>query len=93
MKKIKIRGLVVAASWIFLAWGGIVAVKGVYDAFWGEPEANFFSPQKWDFISRHQWLTWTGFEITYGLACVGIALVLRAYAPLLPPYIERNTDK
>jgi hypothetical protein len=93
MKKIKIRGLVVSASGIFLSWGAIVEFKGIFDAFWGEPEANFYSPNKWDFISQKQWLTWSGFEIAYGLACAGIALLLWKYARLLPPYIERKSDK
>jgi hypothetical protein len=90
MKKIKIRGLALSAGWIFLIWGALVALKGFWDVFWGEPEANFYSSAKWEFISKHQWLTWSGFEITYGVACIGVAYLLRKYAQYLPDYIEKN---
>jgi len=90
MEKIKIRGLVFSAGWIFLAWGLLVAAKGFWDSFLGEPEANLFSPQKWEFVTKSQWLNWAGFEIAYGLACAALALVLRAYALQVPEYIERK---
>jgi hypothetical protein len=90
MEKIKIRGLVRSAGWIFLLWGAVIAVKGVRDILFGEPEANYFSPQKWEFISLQQWHTWSGFEIIYGLASVAIAIILWKYAPRLPEYIERT---
>ncbi|MBN1621216.1 MAG: hypothetical protein JW871_01345 [Endomicrobiales bacterium] len=90
MRKVKIRGLVRCAARIFLVWGSIVAIKGVWDVFWGEPEANLYSPNKWDFISQKQWLTWSGFEITYGLACVAISYILFKYAWRLPEYIEQS---
>lgn len=90
MQKVKIKGLAVSAGWIFVVWGTLVLIKGFYDLFWGEPEANYFSPQKWDFISQRQWLTWSGFEVTYGLACIGIAYLVREYAKRLPEYIERQ---
>ncbi|MBN1824398.1 MAG: hypothetical protein JW803_08775 [Endomicrobiales bacterium] len=93
MEKIKVRGLVRSAGWIFVAWGGLVAVKGFWDVFLGEPEANYYSLNKWDFVSQKQWLTWSGFEITYGLACVAIALVLWKYAPRLPEFIEKRKEK
>lgn len=90
MKKIKIRGLVNAAGWIFFAWGGIITVKGLYDMFWGEPEANFYSRVKWEFITQQQWLNWAGFELAYGLACAGIASLLWKYAKRTPEYITRQ---
>lgn len=93
MRKIKIRGLVISAFWMFLSWGVLVAAKGFYDAFRGEPEANRYSPRPWEFISQQQWLTWSGFEITYGLACAGIAVLLWRCAPYLPRCIERKSDK
>jgi hypothetical protein len=93
MRKIKIRGLVMSAFWMFLSWGMLVAAKGLYDAFWGEPEANYYSPHKWEFVSQSQWLTWSGFELAYGLACAGVAVLLWKYAPFLPQYIERKSDK
>jgi hypothetical protein len=93
MEKIKVRGLVLCASWIFFVWGLVVVIKGFYDSFLGEPEANYFSPHKWDFISRSQWFTWSGFEITYGFACIGMFLALRKYASQLPEYVERPVRK
>ena len=90
MKKIKIRGLVICSGWIFVVWGFVVSIKGFWDVFVGEPEANLYSPNKWEFISKKQWLTWSGFEITYGLACIAIAYVLWNYAKRLPEYIERS---
>lgn len=90
MEKIKIRGLVYCAGWIFIVWGSLVAIKGFWDIFWGEPEANLYSLNKWEFISQKQWLTWAGFEITYGLACIAVAYALWKYSKRLPEYIERN---
>ena len=90
MEKIKIRGLVFSAGWIFLTWGLIVTAKGFWDSFLGEPEANLYSQHKWEFITKSQWLNWAGFEITYGIACVLIAVVLRKYADRVPEYILRN---
>ena len=87
MKKIKIQGLAVIACWIFLVWGALITIKGFWDVFLGEPEANYYSPNKWDFISQKQWLTWSGFEITFGLACAGIAYLLWKYSRHLPKYI------
>jgi len=91
MEKKKIRGLVFGAGWIFLVWGIVVTIKGFWDSFLGEPEANLYSPHKWDFITQSQWLNWAGFEIAYGFACIFIALVLRSYARRLPEYIEVNS--
>lgn len=91
MEKVKIRGLVHSAGWIFFFWGCIVTLKGFRDAFIGEPEANLYSPAPWEFVSRHQWLTWAGFEITYGLACAGLAYILWKYARRLPEFIERQS--
>jgi len=89
MEKIKVRGLVRIAGWIFICWGAVAALKGFWDAFLGEPEANLYSPKPWEFISRNQWFTWAGFEITYGLACIAIAFLLWKYAVRLPEYMER----
>ena len=93
MEKIKIRGLYKISGWIFLCWGALVSAKGFYDCFWGEPEANLFSPNKWDFVSKKQWLTWSGFEIAFGLACVGLYYLLREYSKHLPEYIERKNEQ
>ncbi len=90
MEKVKIRGLVTSSGWLFLLWGVLVTLKGLWDVSLGEPEANLYSPQKWEFISRQQWFTWSGFEIAYGLACIGLALVLWNYAKRVPEYKERQ---
>ena len=91
MDKIKIRGLIYCSGWIFLIWGLIVTAKGFWDLFLGEPEANLYSPHKWEFITKSQWHNWSGFEVVYGLACVLIAVALRTYARNIPEYIERKT--
>ncbi len=88
MKKVKFRGLFVAAGWIFVLWGAAVAAKGVFDLFAGEPEANHFSPRPWEFVTRVQWANWAGFEVAYGLACAGAAFLLWKYAPRVPEYLE-----
>ncbi len=64
------------SSWIFRIWGALVSLKGFFDAAFGEPEANMFSPDKWDFISYNQWLRWSGFEITYGIFCFAFGYFL-----------------
>ena len=66
--------------------------KGFSDVCVGEPEANLFSPNKWDFVSKQQWFRWSGFEIAYGLACVGICLLLWKYSKFLPEFIERKMN-
>jgi len=93
MEKIKVRGLVYSAGWIFLSWGVIVIAKGLWDSFLGEPEANLFSPHKWEFITKSQWLNWAGFEIAYGAACLLLAYALLEYSKKLPEYIERNSKQ
>ncbi len=93
MEKIKIRGLLHIAGRIFFIWGVFVSLKGVWDAFIGEPEANYFSQHKWEFVTRQQWFTWSGFEIAYGAACILTALILFHYAKRLPLFIERQTTQ
>lgn len=88
-EKVKIRGLVSMSSWIFLFWGVLVAAKGLFDLFVGEPEANLYAPNAWDFVTRQQWLRYGGFELVYGLACVGAFWYLRRYARLLPETVDR----
>jgi hypothetical protein len=91
LEKIKIRGLVRSSGWIFGIGGGVAVLKGLWDVFVGEPEANYYSPHKWDFVTQQQWLTWSGFEIAYGAACIGIACLLWKYTERLPECIERNS--
>ena len=90
MEKVKIRGLVRIAGWIFIVWGALVTFKGFFDSFFGEPEANFYSPEKWQFVTQDQWLKWSGFEIAYGLAMVALGLVCWEAAKRLPEWIERE---
>lgn len=90
MEKIKIRGLLKNASIIFILWGVFVLVKGLWDLFIGEPEANMYSLNKWDFISMKQWLTWSWFEVIYGITCITIAYFLLKYSKRLPIYILRK---
>ena len=89
MEKIKIRGLAQLSSWILGGWGALVAVKGVYDLLWGEPEANLYAPAKWAFVTREQWLRYAGFELVYGLCLLALALSLRRYARFLPEWVSR----
>src|ERR1700722_10917074 len=86
---VKIRGLARLTAAIFAGWGGLVAFKGVWDLFKGEPEANLYAPQKWMFVTQDQWLRYAGFELAYGLACVGLAWYCVRWARRLPETIER----
>jgi hypothetical protein len=88
-EKVKIRGLAMLSSWIFLFWGAAVTAKGLYDLFAGEPEANLYAPEPWAFVTREQWLRYGGFEFVYGLACLGLFWYLRRYARFLPETVER----
>src|SRR4051812_18715695 len=89
-EKVAVRGLAFLAAWIFLAWGGLVCLKGLYDLVWGQPEANFYSPRPWDFVTRPQWARWSAFEAVYGLACAGLGWAARTYAGRLPEWVARE---
>ena len=86
---IKIKGLARLAAAIFAGWGGLVASKGLYDLFVGEPEANLFSSRPWEFISQAQWLRWSGFELAYGLACLGLSWYCLLWSRRLPETVKR----
>jgi hypothetical protein len=73
---IKIRGLARLAAAIFAGWGGLVAFKGLWDLFVGEPEA--------------QWLRYAGFELVYGLAAVGLAWFCWRWSRRLPETVRRS---
>ena len=90
METIKIRGLARLAAAIFAGWGGLVAFKGLWDLFVGEPEANLYAPQKWAFVTEAQWLRWSGFELVYGLACAGLAWYCLRWGRRLPETVERT---
>ena len=83
------RGLARIASAAFAAWGGLVVFKALYDLFIGEPEANRYAPEAWAFVTQEQWLRYGGFELCYGLACLGLAALLWRYSRFLPEWVER----
>ncbi|MDE2038912.1 MAG: hypothetical protein KGO96_11295 [Elusimicrobia bacterium] len=89
MEKIKIRGLPRIAGTLLCCWGAIVSVKALYDLFIGEPEANLYSPRKWQFVTQQQWLRYGGFELTYGFCCLALGWLLWRYSRFLPEFIER----
>ena len=89
MEKIKVRGLPRIASALLGAWGISVVLKALYDLFLGEPEANLYSAEKWQFVTQAQWLRYSGFELAYGLSCLALAWLLWRYARFLPEWIER----
>ena len=86
---IKIRGLARLTAAIFAGWGGLVALKGLWDMFVGEPEANLYAPTPWAFVTREQWLRWAGFELCYGLALVGLAWYCLRWGRRLPETVKR----
>ncbi|MBI5597490.1 MAG: hypothetical protein HY928_15480 [Elusimicrobia bacterium] len=90
MRKVKVRGLARLAAGLFAVWGGLVAPKGLYDLCLGQPEANLYSPQPWQFVTRAQWQRYAAFELLYGAACLGLAVYLWRYARFLPEWVERD---
>ena len=88
-EKVRIRGLARLGGSLLGAWGAVVTAKAVYDLFLGEPEANLYSPRPWDFVTQEQWLRYAGFELAYGLACLGLAWYAWNYARFLPEVVER----
>ncbi|MFA5138622.1 MAG: hypothetical protein WC728_05255 [Elusimicrobiota bacterium] len=83
-RRIKVRGLWRIAAWIFGLWACLVAPKGFYDLFWGEPEANLYAPSAWAFVTREQWARYARFELIYGLCLAALACWLWRYSRLLP---------
>ena len=86
--KVKVRGLALISAAMFCVWGAVVAPKGAYDLFWGEPEANLYAPRPWAFVTQEQWLRYAGFELAYGLACLGVAWFLFKYSRFLPETVS-----
>jgi hypothetical protein len=89
LEKVKIRGLAVISAFVLGLWGAVVSLKGLYDLFAGEPDANLYSAQKWQFVTQEQWLRYGGFELAYGLACAALAYALWRYSRFLPEVVER----
>jgi hypothetical protein len=86
---VKIRGLARLTAAIFAGWGGLVAFRGAWDAFAGEPEANLYAPEKWMFVTQAQWMRYAGFELAYGMACLFLALYCARWARRLPETVQR----
>lgn len=84
MQKIKYRAVFKSSGWIFLIWGGIVVLKGLYDAFWGFPESEF--------VPLVSWARYSGFEVVYGIACILAGLLIFEFAKRVPEILERETD-
>ena len=89
METIKIKGLARLAAAIFAGWGGLIAFKGLYDLFVGEPEANLYAPTRWGFVTEAQWLRWGSFELLYGLACAALCWYCLRWARSLPETTRR----
>jgi hypothetical protein len=93
METIKIKGLARLTAAIFAGWGGLVAIKGLWDLFIGQPEANAYAPYPWAFVTQADWMRWSGFELAYGLACLGLSWVCLRYARRLPDTIQRRRQE
>lgn len=91
-EKIKIRILAESAGFFFYLWGGAVLLTGLHHAFFGEPEANFYSLQKWQFVTEQEWLLWSGFLIAYGLCCLGFGKLAQEVAKRLPVFVIRRKE-
>lgn len=91
-EKVAVAGLARLAAGIFWAVGGLVGTKGVWDCFGGQPEAQYFSPRPWMFVTQAQWARFAGFEIAFGLACVGLGWAAWIFARRLPVWRERPSS-
>jgi hypothetical protein len=89
-ERIKVRGLARIPAALLALWGVPVALKGVYDLFGGEPEANLYAPRPWEFVTREQWLRYAGFELAYGLSCLALAWLLWRASRFLPETAQRE---
>ena len=93
MEKIKVRALLHISAALFALWGVFVVAKGFSDRFLGgEPEANRYAPAPWAFVTQEQWARYGSFELVYGLACVGLAVLLVRYARFLPETVSRQRE-
>ncbi|MFA6002958.1 MAG: hypothetical protein WC881_02715 [Elusimicrobiota bacterium] len=90
---VKVRGLAWICAGVLGLWGAIVALKAVYDLFWGEPEANLYAPQKWAFVTRAEWLRYGGFELAYGAALLALAWYIYRYSRFLPESVQRTVSE
>lgn len=82
MQKIRYRAVFKSSGWIFVVWGIIAALKGLYDAFISLPESEF--------VPLANWSKYAGFEVVYGLACVITGLVIFEFAKKVPEIIEKD---
>jgi hypothetical protein len=77
------------AGWISFTFGGFVFLRGLWDCFAGQPEANHYSSFPWQFVTRGEWLSYAGFEMAYGLAACGLGWVAWQIARRLPASVIR----
>lgn len=89
VEKVKVRGLAHLCAGLFGLWGAVVSAKALYDLLIGEPEANLYSAEKWQFVTQEQWLRYAGFELAYGAALLALAWAVYRYARFLPVWVER----
>jgi hypothetical protein len=89
-QKIAIRGLARLAARLFFVWGALLILKGLWDCGLGQPEANSFSPGNWEFVTQQQWYRFAGFELAYGLACMGLARAAWVFSFRLPEWINER---
>lgn len=92
METIKIRGLARISAWMFAVWGALIALKGLYDIGWGQPDANQYAPAPWAFVSQEEWLRYAGFETLYGAACGAVSWYLFRLSRFLPEAVTRKKD-
>ena len=81
------------SAFILCLWGAVIAPKGIFDIFVGEPEANLYAPAPWAFVTREQWLRYGGFELAYGLSCLALAWALWRYSRFLPETRDRRAPR
>ena len=89
-EKVAVAGLARFAGAFFFSCGAIAATKGVWDFAWGRPEARFFSVRPWSIVTQPQWTRFAGFELAFGLVCLGLGWVAWRLSRRLPPWTERR---
>jgi hypothetical protein len=92
MQKVAVAGLARLAGGILWVWGGCAGAKGAWDCVGGQPEANFFSPRPWLFVTQAQWARYAVFEVVFGIVCVGLGWAAWRYSRRLPEWVERKVS-
>ncbi|HRY30125.1 MAG TPA: hypothetical protein P5079_08840 [Elusimicrobiota bacterium] len=89
-EKVAVRALPRLAAVLFMGWGTLFFIKGMWDCFVGGPEANFYSSRPWEFVTREQWFRFAGFEAFYGAAVFFLGRALWIFSKRLPAWRERE---